>query len=78
MMRALVVLVLLSVPVHAAEAIDPDVLAVREAAWRAWFGGDEVTRDRLVVDDEHDPARGHRYPAGGPVRRSDTSASPSR
>jgi len=37
----LAVLVLLSVPLLAAEPIDPDVLALRESAWRAWFAGDE-------------------------------------
>jgi hypothetical protein len=25
-----------------AESFDPDVLVVLEAAWRAWFGGNEV------------------------------------
>ncbi|HYI11623.1 MAG TPA: nuclear transport factor 2 family protein [Thermoanaerobaculia bacterium] len=51
MMRALVVLVLLSIPVHAAEAIDPDVLAVREAAWRAWFGGDEAALRAMLPEE---------------------------
>jgi len=32
----------LTLTLHAAEAIDPDVLAVRESAWRAWFAGDEA------------------------------------
>ena len=36
----LVVLAVFSV--QAAE-VDPEVLALREAAWRAWFGGDEAT-----------------------------------
>ena len=42
MKRALMVLVLLSVSAYGEEAVDPHVLAVREAAWRAWFGGDEA------------------------------------
>ena len=32
----------LAVPLGAAEPVDSDVLAVREAAWRAWFAGDEA------------------------------------
>jgi len=32
----------LAFPLLAADPIDPDVLAVREAAWRAWFSGDEA------------------------------------
>lgn len=39
----LLLLSILSVPLAAAEPpIDPDVLALREAAWRAWFAGDEA------------------------------------
>ena len=51
MKRALVFLVMLTVPVHAAEAVDPDVLAVREAAWRAWFGGDEAALRAMLPAD---------------------------
>jgi Domain of unknown function (DUF4440) len=53
MKRALIVLVLLSVAVHsrAAEAVDPEVLAVREAAWRAWFGGDEAALRALLPEE---------------------------
>jgi hypothetical protein len=36
------VLAMLSVPLRGADAIDPDVLAVREEAWRAWFRGDDA------------------------------------
>jgi len=36
------VLVMLAAQLFAAGAIDPEVLAVREAAWRAWFAGDEA------------------------------------
>lgn len=38
-----VLLSLLALPVLADEPIDPDVLALREAAWRAWFAGDEAS-----------------------------------
>ncbi|HEX2834117.1 MAG TPA: DUF4440 domain-containing protein [Thermoanaerobaculia bacterium] len=38
-------------PIFGADAIDPDVLAVREAAWRAWFGGDEAALRALLPDD---------------------------
>lgn len=38
-------------PLRAAEAIDPDVLAVREAAWRAWFGGDEAALRAVLPED---------------------------
>ncbi len=51
MLRSLIVAGLLSVSVHAAEAIDPEVLAVREAAWRAWFGGDEAAL-RAILPEE--------------------------
>jgi Domain of unknown function (DUF4440) len=51
MMRALLMVAVLSVPVSAAEAIDPDVLAVREAAWRAWFGGDEAALRTMLPED---------------------------
>jgi hypothetical protein len=51
MKRALTVLaVLFSVSAHGAEAIDPDVLAVREAAWRAWFGGDEAALRAILPE----------------------------
>lgn len=35
---------------HAAEP-DPDVLAVRELAWRAWFAGDEATLLSILPED---------------------------
>jgi uncharacterized protein DUF4440 len=35
----------------AAAPIDPDVLAIREAAWRAWFGGDEAALRAMLPDD---------------------------
>ncbi len=42
--KALLFLAILAVPAYAAEPpIDPEVLALREAAWRAWFAGDEAT-----------------------------------
>ena len=37
-----VLLAILALPLGAAEPIDRDVLALREAAWRAWFAGDEA------------------------------------
>jgi hypothetical protein len=37
-----VLFTLLALPVSAADPIDPDVLALRETAWRAWFAGDEA------------------------------------
>ncbi|HJQ36423.1 MAG TPA: nuclear transport factor 2 family protein [Thermoanaerobaculia bacterium] len=41
--KALLLLAILAVPAYAAEApIDPEVFALREAAWRAWFAGDEA------------------------------------
>ena len=47
----LVFLAILSLPLNGAEAIDPDVLAVREAAWRAWFGGDEAALRAMMPED---------------------------
>lgn len=41
----------LSLPLHAAEPIDPDLLAFREAAWRAWFGGDEAALLSMLPED---------------------------
>ena len=41
-LSCLVALLILALPLHAGEGIDPDVLALREAAWRAWFAGDEA------------------------------------
>ena len=48
---ALAVFVMLSLPLAAAESIDPDVLALREAAWRAWFAGDEAALRSMLPDD---------------------------
>jgi len=44
----LILALVAALPVVAAEsaspeAIDPELLRLREAAWRAWFGGDEST-----------------------------------
>jgi hypothetical protein len=39
-----------SISIRAAEPVDPEVLAVREAAWRAWFGGDEATLRTLLPE----------------------------
>jgi len=47
----LVLLTMFSVPLRGAEAIDPDVLALREAAWRAWFGGDEAALLAMLPED---------------------------
>jgi hypothetical protein len=52
MKRALVVLVvLLAVSAGAAEGGDAEVLAVREAAWRAWFGGDEAALRAMLPEE---------------------------
>lgn len=48
---SLAFLVLLSVSALGAEPIDPDVLALREAAWRAWFGGDEAALRSMLPED---------------------------
>lgn len=47
----LVALAVLSVPMQAAEPIDPALLAVRETAWRAWFAGDEAALRAILPDD---------------------------
>ena len=44
-------LVFVALPLLAADPIDPDVLAVREAAWRAWFAGDEAALRAMLPDD---------------------------
>lgn len=38
-------------PVHAADPIDPDVLALRESVWRAWFAGDEKALLSMLPED---------------------------
>jgi uncharacterized protein DUF4440 len=43
--------VVLCVSAYGAEAIDPDVLVVRETAWRAWFGADEATLRSILPHD---------------------------
>jgi hypothetical protein len=48
---SLALLAMLSLPLQGADPIDPDVLAVREAAWRAWFGGDEAALRKLLPED---------------------------
>jgi hypothetical protein len=47
----LVLLATLSVPLHGAEPIDPDVLALRESAWRAWFAGDEAALRSMLPEE---------------------------
>jgi hypothetical protein len=47
----LVLLATLSLPLHGAEPIDPDVLALRESAWRAWFAGDEAALRSMLPED---------------------------
>jgi hypothetical protein len=51
MKRALMVLALVSVSANGAEAIDPDVLVTREAAWRAWFAGDEAALRAMLPEE---------------------------
>lgn len=47
----LVLLSMLAVPLRGAEPIDPDVLALRESAWRAWFSGDEAALLTMLPED---------------------------
>ena len=47
----LLLLAMLSVPLHGTEPIDPDVIALREAAWRAWFAGDEAALRAMLPED---------------------------
>lgn len=47
----IVLLVLFSIPIHGAEPVDPDVLAVREAAWRAWFAGDSAALRTMLPEE---------------------------
>ncbi|MEO8380332.1 MAG: nuclear transport factor 2 family protein [Acidobacteriota bacterium] len=47
----LVLLTMLSFPLRGAEPIDPDVLALRETAWRAWFAGDEAKLRSILPED---------------------------
>jgi hypothetical protein len=42
---------MLSIPLRGAEPIDPDVLALRESAWRAWFAGDEASLLSILPED---------------------------
>jgi hypothetical protein len=44
-------LVVVAAPLFAADAIDPEVLALREAAWRAWYGGDEAALRAMLPPD---------------------------
>ncbi|MDP9191522.1 MAG: nuclear transport factor 2 family protein [Acidobacteriota bacterium] len=46
-----VLLAMLCVPLHGTEPIDPDVIALREAAWRAWFAGDEAALRAMLPED---------------------------
>lgn len=41
----------LAAPVAADTPIDPDLLAIREGAWRAWFAGDTAALERVLPDD---------------------------
>ncbi|HYK00883.1 MAG TPA: hypothetical protein VE974_03950 [Thermoanaerobaculia bacterium] len=50
-MSLLILLAILSVPLHGAEPIDPEVLALRESAWRAWFAGDEAALLSMLPED---------------------------
>src|SRR5687768_4477420 len=50
-LRFFAVLTMLTLPVSAAEPIDPEILAVREEAWRSWFGGDVAALRRVLPDD---------------------------
>ena len=47
----LILLTMLSIPLFGAEPIDPDVLKLREAAWRAWFDGDEAALRSMLPED---------------------------
>lgn len=47
----LLLLAMLSVPLRGTEPIDPDVIALREAAWRAWFAGDEAALRAMLPED---------------------------
>ncbi len=38
-------------PGMAAVGLDPEILALREAAWRAWFSGDEAALRRILPAD---------------------------
>lgn len=51
MIRSLILLAILAFPVYGAEPIDADVLATRELAWRAWFGGDETTLRSMLPEE---------------------------
>lgn len=35
-------------PAESGEAIEPEILRLREAAWRAWFAGDEATLRQIL------------------------------
>ena len=48
---SLAFLLMVSLSLQGAEPIDPDVLAVREAAWRAWFAGDEAALRKMLPED---------------------------
>src|ERR1041385_5336816 len=51
---AILILILLALavaPICGAEPNHSDVLAFREAAWRAWFNGDEATLRSILPDD---------------------------
>jgi ketosteroid isomerase-like protein len=48
---SLAFLAMFSLSLQAAEPIDPDVLAVREGAWRAWFSGDEAALRKVLPED---------------------------
>jgi hypothetical protein len=49
-LRALILT--MALPATAATpAVDPEVLALREAAWRAWFAGDEATLGAMLPEE---------------------------
>jgi len=47
----LVLLTFFTFSLRGTEAIDSDVLALRESAWRAWFAGDEAALLSMLPED---------------------------
>ena len=50
-LHVLALLTLLPLTLLAEEPVDPDVLAVRESAWRMWFAGDVAGLRALLPED---------------------------
>ena len=50
-MRTFLFLAIFALPLFGAEPIDPELLATRELAWRAWFGGDEATLRGMLPEE---------------------------